>query len=411
VVDTDMRLLHAMWRYVALLTSVCVDLMSFHQQLVTATNEALWVDTIADNGVIDTDAIFGIHKADFTVCATTRCASEIIKLPQLTDKMVIFLVVNNIHSDSYFQYYLGMIYDTFKYNNMHILIVSVSHGLPKGPYDYKYVRDMIASCSNGGDQIDGIDFCDIALPQLKKDFRTLLSTLYHKKLAIVVLHDNILNINYVAYAQACKQRGRPLFMLIHLNHEQPWIETSESVKRIEAAYEATTLVFRTHYSADLMTAGGANVHYLPLGAGTLLTDLMIDGVHHNQRTYPKTIVEDASQSVQAREWLCSFAGSMKYKSRGGQQEHSRMEMVNLLQDIPGCVFHPTDDANQTPSLTREEYLRLAGATLFSLCPRGVGPETNRPHQALMMGAVPLMVREQESDKDFLTGKKIEVVIR
>lgn len=120
-----------------------------------------------------------------------------------------------------------------------------------------------------------------------------------------------------------------------------------------------------------------NVHYLSLGAGTLLTDILLDGLHDSQRRYPKTILADASQRMYERTVLCSFAGSMKYQNRGNIYESSRVEMLQVLQEVPGCVFFPTDDASVSPPLTQHEYLTLAGSTIFSLCPRGVGPETNR----------------------------------
>lgn len=141
------------------------------------------------------------------------------------------------------------------------------------------------------------------------------------------------------------------------------------------AFQFTRLVFRTHHYADLMTAG--NVHYLPLGAGSLMTDLLVDNLHFSQRRFPKTIIADVTQKFHDRRWICSFAGSMKYANRGHTFESSRVEMLQVLQDVPGCVFFPTDDVSVTAPLSQYEYLQLAGSTVFSLCPRGVGPETNR----------------------------------
>lgn len=141
------------------------------------------------------------------------------------------------------------------------------------------------------------------------------------------------------------------------------------------AHQVTRLVFRTHHYADLMAAD--NVHYLPLGAGSLLTDVLLGFSHHTQLLVSKTIIADETQSFYNRSWLCSFAGSMKYKSRGNTFESSRVEMVQVLQEVPGCVFFPTDDVSLGAPLSQLEYVQLAGSTLFSLCPRGVGPETNR----------------------------------
>ena len=71
---------------------------------------------------------------------------------------------------------------------------------------------------------------------------------------------------------------------------------------------------------------------------------------------------------------------MKYKNRGGLEEQSRAEMLRELRGVPGCVFFPTDDTSRGAPLSQTQYVELAMGSVFSLCPRGVGPETNRPHQ-------------------------------
>ena len=204
-----------------------------------APETELWIDYINEQGVIDTGAIFGVNAEDFTVCGTTRCASEIIKLPTLAEKMVIFLAVNDINSDPYFYYYMGMIYDHFQHSNIHILIVSVSHTLPGGPYEYEYMRNMLINCGKADIEVHNVAFCEKDLPQLHLEYKSMLSELYHENLALVVLADNILNVDYVTFAKQLHQKGLELPTLIHLNHEQPWQETPDRMAAIKEAYEVS----------------------------------------------------------------------------------------------------------------------------------------------------------------------------
>ena len=379
-----------------------VDTLSRNVVSSFADNSEMWVERVNEEGEINVDALFGKNAKDFTVCATTACALRTVALPRHADKVLVFFIASSFASDPYLFYYLGMVHDYFKYVDAHFLILSVTHSLSGGPYLFPEIVTMLKSCSDTTVVDRHVDFCEIELPKLQDEYKRMTSNLYHDKLAFVILQDNILNIDYHKFVMQYKSNGLELFMLIHLNHERPWIDTPEQKHKREDAYAATRVVLRTHYYTETMSA--SNVHYLPLGAGTLLSELLMESAHPDQKKFPQSIIQDENKMIRNRTWLCSFAGSMKYTNKGNKYEPSRLNMINLLLDIPSCIFYPSDDANQSPPLTQFEFYRLTGSTIFSLCPSGVGPETNRPYQALEMGAIPIIVREDDGSKDFLTGE-------
>ena len=268
--------------------------------------------------------------------------------------------------DSYLSYYLGLIFDTFLFKkrgvgggggralDMHIVVLSLSHFMPGGPYGDVFAVDLIRSCNTRDYSMFTQENCTDFV-QLVNDVGTFSDSgdLYHKNLALVVLNDAVIMASYSQIAlKYFSLHNTSLFAIIHLNHEQPWVDNqSQSTETILAAYRATRLVFRTHYFSDFMAVEG--VHYLPLGPGLLQTERMALGLTPRSRRFPpaRELQTGAAQPPSHRLWLCSFAGSTKY------QNNSRAEMLQTLQGVPGCVFRPTDDTAVSAPLTQKQYMK------------------------------------------------------
>jgi hypothetical protein len=349
-------------------------------------------------GEVDVRGVFGSNAQFFTVCSSVECCERVLRAPEHAEKLMLFVPTIHVDGDGYLSYYLGLVFDSFvtaaaeaaaesphsdQRSAVHVLVLSLSHAMPGGPHRDAIMVRFLHACETGDYSKYSSENCTSfsrlvsAVHEFSHDGR-----LFHKNLAIVVLNDAVIAAAYVNIAMIYQSlHGSPLFAIVHLNHEQPWVDNqAHSTSNILLAYRKSRLVFRTHYFSDFMEAEGTNVHYLPLGPGLLQTELMALGLTPQTSRFPPVEELQQARPPSKREWLCSFAGSMKYQNRGGIIESSRAEMVEVLRDMPGCVFYPTDDAAVSAPLSQMQYMKLMMGSIFSLCPRGVGPETNRPHQ-------------------------------
>lgn len=280
--------------------------------------------------------------------------------------------------DSYLSYYLGLIFNTFLFKprsggvnggggaiDMHIVVMSLSHFMPGGAYNDTVGAHLVQSCNTQDYSVFTKDNCTDLL-QVVSDVAVFSDSgsLYHKNLIIVVLNDAVLMASYTHIAlKYFSLHNTSLFAILHLNHEQPWVDNQrQSTEEILAAYRATRLVFRTHYFSDFMAVPG--VHYLPLGSGLLKTERMALGLTQKSRRFPpaRELLAGAAEPPSRRLWLCSFAGSTKYKfNRAGDSASvpaSRADMLRTLQGVPGCVFRPTDDVTVSAPLTQKQYMQV-----------------------------------------------------
>ena len=331
----------------------------------------------------------GSNSQFFTVCSSLACVNRTLNHPAHAEKLMMYIPTINVDGDSYLSYYLGLLVNNFIFMRddseertvgAHVVVLSLSHAMPGGPYGDLYAVEMVQACHENDYASFTKENCT-SMYDLFDSVRVFTNNggLYHKYLTVVVLNDSVIMASYWGIAMTYKPlHNDSLFALIHLNHEQPWLDNQKvSTAEIKKAYAATKLVFRTHYYTELMNAH--NVHYIPLGPGLLETDRVALGLKTENKRFPLAATMKILNTSQ-RSILCSFAGSMKYKNRGNEVESSRAGMIDMLEEVPGCVFYPTDDTSVTAPLSQSEYLELALSSMFSLCPRGVGPETNRPHQ-------------------------------
>mmetsp|Transcript_21050 Transcript_21050/g.35503 ORF Transcript_21050/g.35503 Transcript_21050/m.35503 type:complete len:484 (+) Transcript_21050:42-1493(+) len=372
-----------------------------------------------DEPEVSVDYLFGENAQYFTVCQSVACCVQTLESPVHAEKLMLFIPTVHVDGDSYLSYYLGLVFDSFvtaaaearsssgrgnsdSGDKVHILVLSISHAMEGGPYDDSFIIGLVRACNNNDFSFFTSDNCTSFTQLISAvDVFSHDGRMFHKNLVLLVLNDAVIMTAYVDIAlKYSVLHDEPLFAIMHLNHEQPWLDNQQhNTSIILQAYSKTRLVFRTHYYAPFLKL--ENVHYLALGAGLLETESMALALPPHLRRFPPTDQLRSWGPPSQREWLCSFAGSMKYKNRGGGVESSRAEMLEVLTGVPGCKFFPTDDTSRQAPLTQTQYVKLTMGSIFSLCPRGVGPETNRPHQALELGAIPIMVREADSEKDFL----------
>jgi hypothetical protein len=222
-----------------------------------------------NDDAIAVDDLFGTNSRFFTVCSSETCCKRTLESKEHENKVMLFLPLSHIDGDSYCTYYMGLIFEMFEKVDVHILVWSITHSLHGGPYHEIAFMSMLKACVTTGDHsVYSYEFC-VHFSLVMNDIALFCTkTLYHQYLTLIVINDATITAGYVDIIESQLERSNnssPLFALVHLNHEQPWVDNQRyCTQRILQGYRSCRLVLRTHYYTDFVTD---NVHYLPLGAG------------------------------------------------------------------------------------------------------------------------------------------------
>lgn len=206
-------------------------------------------------------------------------------------------------------------------------------------------------------------------------------------------------------------------MIYHVNHEQPWMVNNHvnnfdfvfpSIADLNHVYSSYSLVLRNYYYEDLKDS----CVYVPVGA-----------------PYYSYIINNATSTVNRfkaasqRRFMCYFRGRVNYQavnqinSQGqavfsesaAQSERAYLFKMQMENRLPNCTFHEsyivsTGEIDMDTVEFYERYMSELSETSFALCPGGNNPETFRLHEALEMGAIPVLVRTPFIERDFLQRK-------
>eukprot|EP01040_Poterioochromonas_malhamensis_P005359 gene5359-5746_t len=197
-------------------------------------------------------------------------------------------------------------------------------------------------------------------------------------------------------------------ILYHANHEQPWITnlhdnqldyTYSTIHDLQTAYSKLLVVIRNYYYAPLTPFS----QYLPINAPYY--SFLLNNQSSPLRPYLRI---PASQ----RRFKCVFRGRTNYSSRyyentditSERQRNILAELANTNQ-LDECQFsemnvaRPGQRVSMVPVYV--EYMTLIVQAAFVLCPAGNNPETFRLREALEVGAIPIIIRSDDNNQDFL----------
>lgn len=263
-------------------------------------------------------------------------------------------------------------------------------------------------------------------PDLTYD-ETVLTTLYHlppRSLFVCIQHGNF-RIHFFKLMQMLQLLKKPnLPMLFHLNHEQPWIHDDTSLdfvynttEELTEQYKSFPLILRNYYYQPLLSSS----HYLPVGYPYL-------GFILNNKTTEYSELQDLIYASD-RKYFCFFQGRVTYNE--SQSMNDRDLMNHALITSQYCQYSHSSPFRAGYSLDYYiNYIRSLANTAFVLCPSGNNPETFRLHevntffllfyfqvlyfssfflcfyftQALEVNSIPILVKINEPDKNFLFRK-------
>lgn len=359
--------------------------------------------------------LFNSSKVKVTICNSIECEYELFgndnhtlsvsREKGGTEELLVYFPTVNINFDPYINQYIGVVFDLFKLcDNVHFVISSFSQFLST-PIDsekeFIFLRNwMSRGCEE--DSIEAVEFSDRFSVDNCKNFSESLGhyakhVIYSsKKVAFVAINDPIVAMTIDVLTVRHKyQLEKPLF--IHLNQEFPWQQSPEDIQKEIFAYQQAYKVYRTVY----YDAFESYSSYIPVRSGALVASYYVTDVVRTVKQYHSPNALANVLKASERPVLCSFAGGLKYSTLGGKVRQDRVEMVAAFTNFTHCDLFASDDA-KVHALTKFEYIDLMRGTLFVLCPTGLNPETQRPHQALELGAIPLSLRVSEPYLDYLS---------
>jgi len=325
------------------------------------------------------------------ICSSPVQFDDIMKTLVMVDNLLIIgIVSDNIAHDSYLTLYLGMILELFDFPE-----------LPSITVIYEKPANLHIN--------------DIALHMLSKLPRKSIFVSYeHGKSGFPLRNLEI----------ARKYSRMETAVIYHLNHERPWMTISnegettntldhiyESVDQLIESYSLHPLVLRNYYFEPLLKYS----FYLPVGP-TLFGHMI------GNSTSP--IHKAKEKKASERTIYCKFKGRTRYdymifkegkqfwNSADDNEDHVRerrqLIMLSDADKLGGCVAeeaNPPDLRTHDSSSERyDKYIQLLADTAFAPCPAGNNPETFRHYEALEVGAIPIIVRPKDDDKNFLNCK-------
>ena len=291
---------------------------------------------------------------NFSICQDIICLLEIKQLIVLNNEIYVAVFSRNLSEDAYLALYIGWLHYIFNKSPYQLHFVAFEFGDVKNQDELKYQTSI------------GL---------------VMLSILPKKSIYLCFEQgSNVFGLDLLTLSR--KQFGIGPTIIIHLNHEQPWIIERNhpdyiysTIQEVKEAYMKNNYVFRNYYYQyfDDLT------FYFPVGPSKF-------GFHiqNPNSIISKNVILKASE----RENYCIFIGRLGYEyKQSHSQSHEREYLVS--NDISPCTA-----IIKQPNEKMEYffYIELLSKSTFILCPAGNNPETFRLYEALEVGAIPLFVR-------------------
>ena len=353
-----------------------------------------------------TKLIFDENKSKITICDSVECEYTLFMTDYLPiNELLVYLPTVNIEFDPYINQYVGLVLDLFQLcDNVHFVISSLSHSLSKpinSPDDFHFLHNWASlNCSDSYELNRQYSFSVENCIEFKNKYFLFgnAPVASPRKVAFVAIKDPPLSID-IASLTLRKQAGLPKPIMLHLNNENPWYQKPPEIQAQINDYQQAFKVFRTVY----YDAFKPYSVYLPVRSGALVTSYYLTNLARQTKRYHSPEVLSTTLKPSERPVVCSFAGGLRY-SKTGKNEQDRLKMIEVFENFSHCELFASDETiASSHKLTKYEYIDLMRASIFVLCPTGLNPETQRPHQAFELGAIPLFLRVTPAYKDYLSG--------
>lgn len=352
------------------------------------------------------------------ICHNLSCLEETVKFQDFENKICLFWVSSNIQNDVYTEVYFGWIQYLFSLSNV-----------------YKIVLDFQLDSPPSSEFSDVIPPTDLPMREVNIVLELALSLLPTKSIIVTIMGSEIQLLPSKAI-ELRRDLNKSDCILLHLGHEQPWIEdsnvtnlnvnfgTNDELIKSYAMYKAvfrhyyyepflfpndvvesnysntsakmtnSSCVFH-HHDAPLTSLSCtplvSNVHYIPLGP--LYYSFKLGGLR-TRKQQMKPFIDKTS--------LCFVAGRFSY--RDSSVFHSdRVEITQLLQNKS---FMCDVYMGSPQALAYVDYIALLNNTIFAPCPSGNNPETFRQYEALELGAIPILINRTHTIPQIVQNMRI-----
>jgi hypothetical protein len=209
---------------------------------------------------------------------------------------------------------------------------------------------------------------------------------------------NELALNISMLLNVRLQAGFQAPSLLHLNHEQPWLNDNTNfnsrygnTEYLKLIYSQSTMVFRQYYYEPLSIFST----YIPLGPVYYKSFLLKDTNFLSNTILNQKTIEDRSH------W-CFLSGRFTYDNASIHHE----ERMKLLHYYSTNQIQCNISSGFPHQIKYENYMRILQDTVFAPCPAGNNFETFRQYEALEAGAIPVFQRNSSSnnydEQDFLS---------
>lgn len=321
---------------------------------------------------VENDLIkFSFQPSFHYICNNLTCMEDVVALQDLEDKICMFWIAENFfRRDIQPMQYFGWISYLFSLSNVYMLVL-----------DFNLQNN------------DRINYDTVAQALLIVPNKSIFVNIMHSEVSI---HPReVMRRRYVM--------NRPDTILLHLNHEMPWVEQMINNQYLNFVYGNNTellntysmynAVFRQYYYEPLqqshatMSVSCKNMNptssvqaaksmmYIPLGP-----------TYYSYKYKGYSTKYSHSNPISNRSILCFIASRFNYPTTS-PYHNERHEIQQLLNQH---VF-PCEVYEESRRLEFKDYMELLNNTVFAPCPSGNNPETFRHYEALEMGCIPLFI--------------------
>lgn len=332
-----------------------------------------------------------IGRERLSICFSLACLRSIFSDDRYEDKILVYVTSHDIRRDMYFELFAGAIFDMLRFCDFHMVIDSFTDNFAvekkKGglvvrvvPH-YSELSELfeLKDCVRDSESVSRFSYKDcMHMLQVRSEHLSLLHEFlpFRKKLAIIHIQD----------AMRIDLLFSNVFMYIHLNDEMPWNQPKKVMELTVKRYSLIPIVLRNIYYSSLISTS----IYLPLRSGRTFT---YSSAHKEKGMQSNNVLNISERSI-----LCFFMGSFSYEHLNNTVKNTRLDMLEALHDFPHCLLPTSPD---TPRVSQERHSTLVARSQFVLCPAGLNHETGRLHEALELGAIPLFLKVQDPEKNFL----------
>ena len=291
----------------------------------------------------------------------------------------------------------------------HVIVAIASVSFQLDPYLSLYLGNIIDLLSMSQRQLHFLLF-EWNETNMAETTIMMLSLLPEKSI-FVAYEDGLSAFGIYNMAYSRIKFGLGTAVVLHLNHEQPWItkealalQNNNQTMSVSLPVVESLLALSYYYKSHQTVL--RNYYYEPITNDAVYIPTGVPYYGYMFGNESSTINEAIKTPASGRKHFCHFTGRVKYPLDILHEQAQEREVLMTMAE-KGVLGRCTIDARATKpeekisyhQHTYDEYVELLADTAFVLCPSGNNPETFRHFEALEARAIPLFVRPPP-DKDY-----------